>query len=832
MTAADRISADAAAVMRAAIEESNGDEVVFVCRTDERLVVVDAVPVARGVSDVVAAPRDHLRRGQVVVHNHPSGRLEPSRADVAVAAELADYGVGSYIVDNAVTGLAVIVEPVEPKTLSLLDADALADHIDAGGALTGLIPEFEPREPQIAMLRAVVEAFNEDEVVALEAGTGVGKSLAYLLPAVAWVASNDERVVVSTATINLQQQLVEKDLPTVQRLLGTDVPVMLVKGRGNYLCRRRLGEAFDEDALLFDEPAAGDSSDAGDTTDGRDAPFSVAGADPELVAVREWSESTEDGSRSDLPFTVPDETWSRVNSDADNCTEFACRLRERCFFMQARRKAAAARILVANHHLLFIDLALRVRGIGFEARAVLPPFQRLIFDEAHSIESSATSLFSESFTGFTIRKHARRLRTVRGRRVGGLLATVRRRGADPKAVVRAIEGLSAVEEGMDALNASTVAAVAEPTARITRASAPELLSAVLDPLRELQTRLVALVHALSDVLEDDDGEEGGPYSDLRVTFRRLESLSTLCRSFVGHDEHADRVFWIEVRRSAGGARLARFVSSPLDIRQVMQEAVFEAFDTAVFTSATLTVAGSFDYWAGRVGLLDTPRPHRLESYPSPFPYAEHALVAIPTDAPPPTSPAYAGFLVDFLSGLLAVSEGRGLVLFTSYEMLRATATPVRERLAPQGIEVLRQGDDDRARLLRRFTEETTSVLFATESFWQGIDAAGETLQVVVLCRLPFRVPSDPVLMARMEAIETAGGNAFSDLSLPEAVMKFRQGFGRLIRRATDRGVVVVTDTRILSKGYGSIFLGSIPVTRRSVRDGAGVIEEVERFLYG
>jgi len=828
MDAAERIDSSVVWSMRAAIGESEGSEVLFLCDLDGDMRVISARVVARGVPDMVAAPMEQLHRGQVVIHNHPSGSLQPSRADVSVAAELADSGVGSYVVDNDVTELLVVVEPAEPHRLEPLDADELAATIDDGGALSDLFHDFEPRQSQVDMLRLVANGFNEDRIVAVEAGTGVGKSFAYLIPALAWADRNDERVVVSTATINLQQQLVEKDIPTVQRLLGVDVPVMLVKGRGNYLCRKRLGEAFDEESL-FAEDAVPDPS-AHDVT-AADPDDDFDSSDPDLHAIRDWARTSDTGSRSELPFTVSDELWSRVNSDADSCTELTCRMRDDCFFLRARRRAAAAKVLVANHHLLFIDLALRVRGIGFETRAVLPPFQRLVFDEAHSIENSATSLFSESFSRYSVRKHSRRLRHSRRGREYGLLAAVRRRGADAATVVRAIDELRAVDEAAEALDRAVISEVEELTLRITRALPEARLKAILDPVDELHTRLVVLANTLGDVMEDDDGEEGGPFYDLRVVLRRIESLITLCDSFTDFDNHSDRVFWVELRRSSRGGRFARLISSPLDIRGVMREAVFDVFDTAVFTSATLTVAGSFDYWGGRVGLLDVPRETDLARFPSPFPYREHALVAVPTDAPEPSSPAYQGYLEPFLGDLLDVTEGRALVLFTSYEMLRAAHRALRDRLAEHGIVALRQGDDDRARLLARFSEDTSSVLFATESFWQGVDVPGESLQAVVLCRLPFRVPTDPILLARTEAIEARGGNAFGELSLPEAVMKFRQGFGRLMRRGTDRGIVVVTDVRVLTKRYGSLFLQSLPETQSSQREAAGVLEDIERFLY-
>jgi ATP-dependent DNA helicase DinG len=803
----DRFSPETLEYIRSAIREADGGEITFACHVDDQLRITEAIAVAHGSLESVAAPSKHLSRADVVVHNHPSGILMPSNADTAVASELADSSVGSYIVNNDVNDIRVLCEPFPPQEAVPLDETELAALIDRDGPLEQLIDAYEPRESQVSMVREVAQAFNNGEILAVEAGTGVGKSYAYLVPALVWAAHNEERVVISTATINLQQQLVEKDIPTVKRLTGLDLPVVLVKGRGNYLCLKRLGETLEEDRLFEDE------------------------ADAELEGMRQWSETTATGSRSELPHYCPDELWSRVNSDADSCTELRCRLRERCFFLKARREAAAARVLVANHHLLFIDLALRVQGIGFDSRAILPPFQRLVIDEAHAVENSATSLFSQSFSYYAVRKHARRLHHKRRNRTGGLLETVRRRGADPKSVTAAQGAATEAEEAAISLSEVTVSLVTELNLRLTPRTPPEIRDPITSGVGELHARLVRLANTVTDVLDDDDGEEGGPFYDLRIVLRRLERLASTCDAFQNFEEDPDHVFWIEILRAADGASYARFVSSPLDIRELMQTAVYEAFDTVVFTSATLTVGDTFQYWSGRIGLTECGREVLYVEYPSPFPFHEHVLLAVPTDAPEPTAAIYQEYLSGFLGELLELTEGHGLILFTSYAMLRQTYATTRDRLSDFGITVLRQGDEDRARLLRRFNEDSKSVLFATESFWQGVDAPGETLQVVVLCRLPFRAPTDPVLEARMEAIDERGGNPFTELSLPEAVMKFRQGFGRLVRRATDRGIVVVTDVRVLTKSYGTLFLRSLPETQVVQASRSTLLESMERFLY-
>jgi ATP-dependent DNA helicase DinG len=384
LRAEERLSPAVIEEIREAIADADGNEVFLVGRMGDDGTIASVTVGARGTDEAVPVLSPHLAEGDAVIHNHPSGGTHPSNADLAVASRLGSQGIGFYIVDNDLVEIYVVAEPVQPHEIVPLDEDDLAAGLSPGGSLSRVYPLFEERESQTSMLRHICRAFNNDEISAAEAGTGVGKSLAYLVPAVAWAARNGERVVVSTNTINLQQQLMEKDIPLAKKVLGEDPKVVLVKGRGNYLCLHRLNEALEEMGL-FDE------------------------RDPELLSIREWGRTTETGSRTDLSFYPSDETWSRVCSEADTCLGLRCANREGCFVVKARREASSAKILIANHHLLFADLALRLSGSGYDDPAVLPPFRRVIFDEAHNVEKAASSFFSQSFSRFTINRHLGRL---------------------------------------------------------------------------------------------------------------------------------------------------------------------------------------------------------------------------------------------------------------------------------------------------------------------------------------------------------------------------------------------------------------------------------------
>ena len=823
MRAEQRLTLQVIEEIRETIADADGNEVFFVGTVDDDGKVASVTVGARGNEEAVPVLSPHLAEGDVIIHNHPSGGTRPSGADLAIASRLGNQGIGFFIVDNGVDELYAVAEPVAAREIVALEEEELAAHLAPGGALSRVYPLFEERSSQVGMLRLVCKAFNGEEICAAEAGTGVGKSLAYLLPAVAWAIGNGERVVVSTNTINLQQQLMEKDIPLAKKVLGKDPKVVLVKGRGNYLCLHRMSEALDE-LSLFDE------------------------RDPELLSIREWARTTETGSRTDLSFYPSEDTWSKVCSEADACLGLRCANREGCFVLKARREASSAQIIIANHHLLFADLALRMAGSGFDDPAVLPPFRRVIFDEAHNVEKAATSFFSQSFSRFMIMRYLGRLHRRRKGRVTGHFPSLARllgRSQLAKRVPELIEAVQARAEDVDAAGLGVLGE--EGTLLLDAGSMPDFREGAGGALGNLSFAIRELAEAFDEVFEKIEQKAGAKGEgqgsskenlvwDCRVQLSRLAGIADICDRFRAGEAGRNDIFWLEALKRGRGAadsaeRTVRLVITPLDIGPLMREAVYGPIKTVVFTSATLTVAESFLFWAGRVGLSGLAgREPLFHVFPSPFNYQERVLLGVPTDAPAPDSPKQKDFLARFIGRALRSSHGAGLVLFTSYSLLRDVHAAVAPELARAGIRLLKQGDNDRARLLDAFRAERSSVLFATDSFWEGVDAPGETLQVVILCRLPFRVPSEPVLRARMAAIEERGGNPFAELSLPDAVVRMRQGFGRLMRRHDDRGVVLILDPRIVTKRYGELFLESLPATRRSIAPAAEVLRAVTDFF--
>ncbi len=797
--------------MRDEIAAAGGNEVLFVGLIAPGSLMVTAVKAAaRGTRDMVPALAPHMGKGDVVVHNHPSGLLVPSGADLAVAGPLGQQGIGFWIVNNAVNDCYAVCEPLQSVPISMVSDDDVADHLEEGGSFARLLPTFESRASQIALSRLFARGFNDDGVVMAEAGTGVGKSFAYLVPALLWASRNKERVVVSTATINLQQQLFENDIPLVQKALGTSVKSALVKGRRNYLCPHRLADELKDVSMDSTIPV------------------------DQLNAIADWSQTTRTGDVAELGFLPDDALWGRLCSDQDTCTGLKCAQKDGCFLARARKDAAAAGLLVANHHLLFADLALRKNGFGVDATAVLPPFQRIVFDEAHHLEKSATSYFSAEYSRPALLKWLSRLYRQRRGRAGGIVLTLQGLGTESVDFSAFPPLVAEAASAADAFNTAALLALGGTfNLRLAGERGRRVLEGLSASITDLQKPLLQLAELCKKLAEAWEQENQVPPEawEVRTLGRRLETASkTLdrCRRF---DEDAANVYWLDRARDGFGNAHVEVIISPLTVDKLMLEAVFEPYGTVVMTSATLSVAGEFGFWAGRVGVPLVPEDRRFSGvFPSHFDYAHRVLTGCPVDFPTPDQDTYQSALEAYLPRLIEASRGSALVLFTSFESLRSAYAKVQPLMARQGITIYRQGEEERSKLLKRFKDEVTSVLFATDSFWEGVDSPGDTLRLVVLCRLPFRVPSDPVAAARMEDLERRGLDSFTSFSLPEAVTRFKQGFGRLIRHTEDSGAVVILDTRLVKKRYGNAFLESVPDTERAFVPAEELVGTVRRFL--
>ena len=501
--ASQRITQKICDELREAIESAGGNEIFAIGLLDEAGLICEVEIVARGTSDAVPALGPYFEKGSVLIHNHPSGFLQPSDADVAIAADAGTYGVGSYIVDNEVAEVFIVAEPIRRKSFRMLDEEGLAGALDVGGKLSQKMPAFEPRASQIAMTADVASVFNHGGILAAEAGTGVGKSFAYLVPAIAWAQGNEDRVVISTATINLQDQLFSKDIPLVSSIFKKKPKAVLVKGRANYLCKKRLGEAIEEEGLLLDD----------------DSPIK------RLLA---WDNAGGSGDRADLPFRIDDQVWNKVCSEADACVSIRCPSRERCHVIAVRKNAADAQIIVVNHHLLFADISSRQRGSGLEQTSILPAYSSLILDEAHAIESSATSLFTESFTRFSVLKKLSRL--WRKNRTGqfGALAKLSALPGLEKSLLKSFEpAMKDIQASMSDLEAASLRLFSSETTIRLKEKTQEIVEAVCEPAGRLQRSILALTKIIADILEalPESRAQDPSVFETRIVARGAQSAS-------------------------------------------------------------------------------------------------------------------------------------------------------------------------------------------------------------------------------------------------------------------------------------------------------------------
>ncbi|HOE99094.1 MAG TPA: helicase C-terminal domain-containing protein [Rectinema sp.] len=842
MEAATRFTPEVQDELRSIVLAMEGREVFAVGMLNSKGLVENLEILGRGTEGAVPAPFQRRSYAQVLIHNHPSGILFPSDADVVVAAEASAEGFGSYIVDNEVSHVLVVAEPIKPKLIRSLDADEIAAVLDSHGKLSHIMPEFEARLSQVEMAHDVTEIISDGGILVAEAGTGVGKSFAYLIPALAWAIGNSEPVVISTATINLQQQIYKKDFPIVSSLFKKPAKAVVVKGRGNYLCKRRLYAAIEEDALFSDSSM-------------------------KLREILEWDNGGGSGDKSDLALPDDDPIWSRVCSESDYCLSLHCPYHDKCHVIHIRLEAASAQLIIANHHVLLADLeAKRIReGI---INTVLPSYQALVIDEAHALEASATSLFSETFSKRSIQRLLLRLSRHKKRIQVGILASLSKLPDIPSMLIDAARlQLENTESSADAFNAVAATCFLENESSVLVKNLSGLnrtmfLSALQNLEKEialLVTRLGEISEAIAQELEDEES-----VIELRITLRSLEEMAALLAQFIKPESEPGSIFWLQVDKKNPKEPIVICSATPLDVAPILSERLFEKIRSCICTSATLTINGSFQWWRSRVGLLERgisetrlleagqsksnrdlknrlsgqtlernsmQNPRILQkNYPSPFPYSKNAMLAIDTEATPPDSPEFQAYLNTAVAKLLKASRGRALVLFTSHKALRDTYNAVSPLLEQEGVLALRQGQKDRYSLLRTFVNDISSVLFATESFWEGVDAPGETLSLVIITRLPFRVPTDPIQSSRAAAIDARGGNSFAEMSIPEAVILFKQGFGRLIRHSQDRGVVAVLDVRILKKAYGSLFISSLPRCRLAMGALDSICRDVAEFL--
>ena len=637
-----------------------------------------------------------------------------------------------------------------------------------GGLIAKSFPSFEFRPQQVQMAGAVQGALLDGRRLVVEAGTGVGKSFAYLIPAIEMVATGTPKVLISTFTITLQEQLINKDIPFLDDALPKTFTAVLAKGRGNYLCRRRLEFARRRQKGLFDE-----SSD-------------------QLIMINDWANRTKDGSLSDISFLPKNRIWDAVKSEHGNCRRRKCPHFNKCFYWRARRQLDTADIIVANHALMFSDLVLKEQGA-----AVLPDYRFVIVDEAHNIEHVAEEHFGINISnrrikylldglysprthkGLLVYKHAEKAIDMVAKTAGGANAFFKR--------VR-----HWYEDSKDETNGRCYCNFVDDN--------------MSGHLKNLRLELAKLAKNTADIDEK--------FEIMRFV-NRCEALTQDLECFLTQDRK-DYVYWVEKQTGTGpGVRLR---SAAVNVGADVKRCLFDRYESVILTSATLSTGAAgdksgFDFFANRIGLDE----FGAVKLGSPFDYQTQVTLYIEKDLPNPNDNTFIPAAASVLKKYILQTSARAFVLFTSYAMLERLADMLADWLAENDIKLLQQGAGiDRATLLDSFRTKPRCVLFGTDTFWQGVDVPGPALSNVIIVRLPFAVPDKPLLAGRLEQIRQQGGNPFFDYQLPSAIIKFKQGFGRLIRSTTDTGIVVVLDSRITSRRYGARFLSAVPECKTKI----------------
>jgi len=706
--------------------------------------------------------------------------------------------------------------PLHPRSEPIpLNAEEVAALIQPGGALAKFLPQFEHRSEQVEMISAVSRALSEGRHLMVEAGTGTGKSIAYLIPAALYALQNQQRVVVSTNTINLQEQLINKDIPALQAALGMDLHAAVLKGRGNYVCPRRLKSLIRS---------------------------GLSSADQVRVAAKVlvWLQTTRSGDKSEITLVRPAENqvWTHINAEDEPSTTEHCIKHSggTCPFYRAHLAAQSAHILIVNHALLLSDVATGSR--------VLPEYDYLIVDEGHHLEEATTNAMSFSITQVDLERMLHELGSPRSGLMGKLLSQTR--NSIPPDQFAALEyqvdqalnlafrfeqlnnqffvllGHFCYEQRQgrqagpysqqERILPATRTLPAWMDVEVAWDNAERTFKALLDVLNNI-------VRNASEINDSEEDEVVDLFGNLLDVNRRLGEAFEQMHNLVFNPSH-EMVYWVEIQPSGKSLTLQ---SAPLHIGSLMERHLWYGKTSVIITSATLTTGGEFDYLRARLNAHDADQ----LALGSPYDYENNTLLYLVNDIPEPNDPAYQKAVERGLVNLCRATGGRALVLFTAYNQLRNTSQAIAPVLNRAGITVLEQGEGaSRHALLEAFRSSEQAVLLGTRSFWEGVDVPGDALSVLVITKLPFAVPSDPIVAARAETFE----DPFNQFQLPEAILQFRQGFGRLIRSQSDRGVVAVFDKRLLSKQYGRQFIDSLPACTRRAGPLADLPREAARWL--
>lgn len=816
----DRFSEESLQTIKKYLEEHNNKSMIFKATFDEDEKIQKPFFLSLYKKKSFEETLTKVSKNEVVIRTTKPNQLYPSDMELELSEELYTRRNIAYCLLSSDLDDFYFVQDIDRIFLEEIDIE---NYFAKDGILAKEIKGFEYREEQEEMAQYIQDAINEDRKIIVEAGTGTGKTLAYLIPSIKWAVTNKKKVIIATNTINLQEQLLLKDIPLAKSIIKDEFSYVLVKGRNNYVCKR-----------LFNELALGKSIDI--------ETFSME-AREQIEYILKWGNKTKTGDKAELPFEVYPDVWELVQSTTELCLGKKCPYRKECFYMKTRMEKMEADILISNHHVFFADLNVRAETDFDSEYLILPRYDMVIFDEAHNVESVARSYFSVEVSKISFTRLLNRIYQKKNKRKKEKSALIRVEDTidekDLEDGQQYIYLLNTLKEEISILQNigdeyfDEIRKIYETN---TEAPIKKSLnnfemtkSRFLENLREkkdiFQSKLADFLNLMMSFNNVIDGEKDKNPEVINFN-NHLKMFKAYIDSFkfINSFEDDNYIYWLDINSKRTNVILT---ATPLNIAQKLSTVLFDNLDRLVFASATIVVNRNFDYFKKSLGLDEEDCIEAIIK--SPFDYDEQMSVYIPSDIQDSENiNAFVSDASKFILNILLKTNGKAFILFTSYTMLNQIYYSISKKLKDKGFEVFLHGDKPRSQIIKEFKEAENPILFGTTSFWEGVDVQGENLSNVIITKLPFLVPTDPVVSAISKKIEEDGGNSFMDFQLPEAIIKFKQGVGRLIRKKTDSGNIFILDNRILKKRYGSLFINALPSQKNiKILEKDDIIEEIE-----
>ncbi|MCG6842112.1 ATP-dependent DNA helicase [Fusobacterium nucleatum] len=816
----DRFSEESLQTIKKYLQENNNKSMIFKATFDDNELIQEPFFLSLYKKKNFEETLTKVGKNEVVIRTTKPNQLYPSDMELELSEELYNRRNIAYSLLSSDLDDFYFVQDIDRLFLEEVNIE---NYFSKDGILAKEIKGFEYRKEQEEMAHYIQDAINEDRKIIIEAGTGTGKTLAYLIPAIKWAVVNKKKVIIATNTINLQEQLLLKDIPLAKSIIKEDFSYVLVKGRSNYLCKR-----------LFNELSIGRSIDI--------EIFSME-AREQIECILKWGNKTKTGDKAELPFEVYPDVWELIQSTTELCLGKKCPYRKECFYMKTRMEKMEADILISNHHVFFADLNVRAETDFDSEYLILPRYDMVIFDEAHNIESVARSYFSVEVSKISFTRLLNRIYQKKNKRKKEKSALIRVEDTidekDLEDSQQYVYFLNTLKEEISILQnigdeyfdeirkiyeTNTEAPIRKSlnNFEMTKSRFLETLRDKKDIFQSKLADFLTLMISFNNVI-DEEKEKNPEVINFNNHLKMFKAYIDSFK-FINSFEDDNYIYWLDINSKRTNVLLT---ATPLNIAEKLSTVLFDNLDRLVFASATIVANGSFDYFKKSLGLDEEDCIECIIK--SPFNYDEQMSVYIPTDIQ--DSENINAFVTDaskFILNILLKTGGKAFILFTSYTMLNQIYYSISKKLMNKGFEVFLHGDKPRSQLIKEFKEAENPILFGTTSFWEGVDVQGENLSNVIITKLPFLVPTDPVVSAISKKIEEDGGNSFTDFQLPEAIIKFKQGVGRLIRKKTDSGNIFILDNRILKKRYGSLFINALPSQKNiKILEKDDIIEEIE-----